>query len=107
MFFKVLFSLLLPCWALESNFYREEPCANVRGYCVLEKECPHSVESSFKQLCRNQMNEGAVCCQNFPTKQLNCLQLHNECKRKSECPDFINLGQKGCKPGDTCCVLVS
>lgn len=46
----------------ESNFYREESCAKVRGFCLLEAECPHEVDKEYRSLCPSQKNGGAICC---------------------------------------------
>ncbi|XP_060520075.1 uncharacterized protein LOC132698165 isoform X2 [Cylas formicarius] len=50
---------------IQSNFYREEPCAAQQGYCVLENECPTSPTDQLRSLCPGQKNAGAVCCKNF------------------------------------------
>ncbi|XP_030749802.1 U-scoloptoxin(19)-Sm1a-like [Sitophilus oryzae] len=89
---------------LESNFYREEPCASKKGYCVLEKECPGPLTADVKNKCPQQHKEGAVCCTSIPQDQLNCRQLHNECQ--STCPPNLSLGRKGCPVDTQCCVLV-
>ncbi|EEZ98729.1 hypothetical protein TcasGA2_TC001282 [Tribolium castaneum] len=90
--------------AIESNFYREEACAKVGGYCVLQSECPHSVSDDQKGLCAGQKKDGAVCCPNFPEQDVNCHQLHHGCSDR--CPKNLSLGRKGCTDGKTCCVLV-
>ncbi|XP_060520074.1 U-scoloptoxin(19)-Sm1a isoform X1 [Cylas formicarius] len=89
---------------IQSNFYREEPCAAQQGYCVLENECPTSPTDQLRSLCPGQKNAGAVCCKNFPQQKLNCFQLHNDCR--DTCPPNLNLGRKGCPTGTSCCVLV-
>jgi hypothetical protein len=90
--------------AIESNFYREETCANSTGFCVLESECPSAVTAEHKSLCPSQKKQGAVCCLNFPEADLNCHQLHNACQ--DTCPPALNRGRRGCPQGQNCCVLV-
>ncbi|CAG9856057.1 unnamed protein product [Phyllotreta striolata] len=89
---------------LTSNFYHEESCRG--GYCVLESECTHHVNNHDKNLCPGQKDRGAVCCKDFPPEKVNCYQTHNACFPKSQCPDSLNLGRKGCTGHKTCCVLV-
>ncbi|KAL3283164.1 hypothetical protein HHI36_006316 [Cryptolaemus montrouzieri] len=104
LFIVLLICLSTSCFSLESNFHRTEKCAQKNGFCVLESECPHNVESSFKNLCGEQ--KGAVCCKDFPQGEVNCYQTHNECRKNEECPKHLNMGSKGCEPGTVCCVLV-
>ncbi|XP_074035029.1 U-scoloptoxin(19)-Sm1a-like [Leptinotarsa decemlineata] len=91
---------------ITSNFYGEESCYKVRGFCLLEDECHQPVDEAFKNLCPNQKSEGAVCCKNFPQEQVNCYQLHHDCTEKDGCPDFLNIGKKGCPKEKICCVLI-
>ncbi|KAG5891928.1 hypothetical protein JTB14_030073 [Gonioctena quinquepunctata] len=91
---------------ITSNFYREESCSNAKGFCLLENECPHSVDGEYKKLCPQQQNQGAVCCKDFPQDNVNCFQLHNKCRSVKECPEKLNIGPKGCPGNEICCVLV-
>ncbi|KAL1517180.1 hypothetical protein ABEB36_000978 [Hypothenemus hampei] len=89
---------------IESNFYQEEPCAQTYGYCVLENECPKGLTSESRTLCSSQQNQGAVCCTNISQNDVNCYQLHNDCR--SNCPQNLNLGTRGCPENQVCCSLV-
>ncbi|KAJ3643373.1 hypothetical protein Zmor_026088 [Zophobas morio] len=91
-------------FAIESNFYMEENCANITGACVLESECPHSVPLPHKNQCPMQKKDGAVCCTDFPESELNCYQLHEACL--DWCAKFLDRGRKGCPEGKTCCTLI-
>ncbi|KAJ3663704.1 hypothetical protein Zmor_007933 [Zophobas morio] len=104
-FVWVLSVLVCGAMAIESNFYREEACANAKGYCVLRSECPQTVSAPQADLCSGQKKDGAVCCPNFPENQVNCLQRHNVCRPSAECPGNLNIGRLGCASGETCCVL--
>ncbi|RZC40359.1 uncharacterized protein BDFB_011025, partial [Asbolus verrucosus] len=88
----------------ESNFYREEDCAEADGYCVLLHECPDCVSPLHRNLCYGQKKYGAICCTSIPVDQLNCYQRRSVCLKS--CKKSLALGRKGCPKGTTCCVMV-
>ncbi|ENN79920.1 uncharacterized protein LOC125503235 [Dendroctonus ponderosae] len=104
--FIIAISLLFySCLAdIESNFYREEPCAAKKGFCLLKNECPGELGGEWESLCGAQKSLGAVCCSNVKAQELNCFQLHNTCSEK--CPQSLTIGKKGCAGDSVCCALV-
>ncbi|VVC88444.1 unnamed protein product [Leptidea sinapis] len=88
------------------SIFREKPCTDEGGLCVVAKDCPKGSLSKRLGLCPAQQASGVECCYSVSVKETRCQKHGGSCLSASICHPSQSHNASDCSAGQTCCIFI-